>query len=277
MPGVTSFERGYYALQNRLLPGLRHPQYLYLDQLLELLPAGTRWLDLGCGHQILPWRMDLDEKSIVERCALAVGADLDAGSLKNHESIRDRVLAKGEELPFPAGTFDLVTANMVVEHVHDPSGILKEIHRVLRPGGHFLFITPNRNSPYIRVAERTPERVKKTMVRIFERRAEADVFPTKYRMNTAADVRRFAAASGGFRVKRLEQRNSTAVTARLGPFAIPELLFLRLLQQDRFEDLRTILLVTLEKSQSGESLTARGGRADGEAVGGIQRRDPRRV
>lgn len=238
--------RQYTALQKLLVPGLRHPQHHYLEALLNALSPGIRWLDLGCGHQILPWAMDLDEKTIVSRCGIAVGLDLDADSLRNHASIADRVLASGEQLPFRPGVFDLVTANMVVEHLTAPATVLGEVRRVLRPGGQFLFITPNLTSPYIRVAARTPDGVKKTLARVFEGRAENDVFPTAYRMNTAESIRA-AAEQAGFRVMRLEHRNSTAITAPLGPLAIPELLFIRALGSSRLEKFRINLLVALEK------------------------------
>jgi len=46
------------------------------------------------------------------------------------------------KLPFPDGHFDLVIANMVFEHVHDPLAALKEIARVLKPRGRFLALFP---------------------------------------------------------------------------------------------------------------------------------------
>lgn len=49
--------------------------------------------------------------------------------------------------PYPSGTFDLVTAFEVVEHVvGSPRQFIQEIKRVLKPGGHLFFGTPNVNS-----------------------------------------------------------------------------------------------------------------------------------
>jgi ubiquinone/menaquinone biosynthesis C-methylase UbiE len=54
--------------------------------------------------------------------------------------------AAGESLPFPAGSFDAVTAWDVLEHVQDPRAVLREIARVLRPGGHALITAINRRA-----------------------------------------------------------------------------------------------------------------------------------
>lgn len=47
-----------------------------------------------------------------------------------------------EELPYKDGTFDLVTALDVVEHLDDDAAGLREFHRVLRSGGHILLFVP---------------------------------------------------------------------------------------------------------------------------------------
>ena len=65
------------------------------------------------------------------------------------------VVATGDALPFADGTFDLVVAADVVEHVPDAPAFVDACHRVLRPGGTFWLATPNRFSltpePHVRV------------------------------------------------------------------------------------------------------------------------------
>ncbi|TSA43821.1 class I SAM-dependent methyltransferase [bacterium] len=48
-------------------------------------------------------------------------------------------LGKGESLQFPDNSFDLVVCNNVLDHVQDATVCLSEIHRVLKPGGYFVF------------------------------------------------------------------------------------------------------------------------------------------
>jgi ubiquinone/menaquinone biosynthesis C-methylase UbiE len=50
------------------------------------------------------------------------------------------VQAPGERLPFPDERFDTVTATLMLCTAPDPGAVLREVARVLRPGGRFLFI-----------------------------------------------------------------------------------------------------------------------------------------
>ena len=66
------------------------------------------------------------------------------------------VRARGEQLPFPSDSFDLVLSHEVLEHVGDDRSSLEEIVRVLRPpdpesdrpGGRLVAFTPNRGYPF---------------------------------------------------------------------------------------------------------------------------------
>jgi ubiquinone/menaquinone biosynthesis C-methylase UbiE len=118
------------------------------------------------------------------------------------------VLGGAGDLPFRGNSFDIVTANMVVEHVPDPSSILKEIHRVLRPGGLFIFHTANSGNLMVKIASGTPNAVKRKIVFLMDGRRGEDIFETCYRFN-APDVIRAQAASAGYETISVQQINSS--------------------------------------------------------------------
>ncbi|MCX6065733.1 MAG: class I SAM-dependent methyltransferase, partial [Chloroflexi bacterium] len=56
--------------------------------------------------------------------------------------------AAGEFLPYPAATFDLILSHEVLEHVADDFLAVREMLRVLKPGGRALIFVPNRGYPF---------------------------------------------------------------------------------------------------------------------------------
>jgi len=99
--------------------------------------APKKILDVGCG------RGDL----VVEFSKLGVeiyGIDILEKSITRsfREEIKDKVcIADAERLPFKQGSFDLVIAHHVIEHLHNPELFIREAHRVLRKGGVVFCIT----------------------------------------------------------------------------------------------------------------------------------------
>jgi SAM-dependent methyltransferase len=56
--------------------------------------------------------------------------------------------AAGEFLPYPAGAFDLILSHEVLEHVADDALAVREMARVLKPGGRAVIFVPNRGYPF---------------------------------------------------------------------------------------------------------------------------------
>jgi len=236
----------YWKLRGLIAPRLTHAQHLYEDVLKNHVSPETKWLDLGCGHQVLPfWRED-EERDLVAQCGMIVGMDYDLPSLRKHRSVSLRVRGHINSLPFKEGNFDLVTANMVVEHLADPALQFREINRVLKPGGIFLFHTPNASGYPTLMTKLVPEKLKHKLIYILDGRKEDDVFETHYCANTKEQIAGLAQATG-FRVNKIKLTVSDAVFALIPPIAIPELIYLRLLMTERFKSWRTNIITVLKK------------------------------
>jgi SAM-dependent methyltransferase len=175
--------------------------------------------------------------------------DPDTGSLRKHRSIALRVCGDGTALPFARDQFDLVTANMVVEHLPAPERQFREICRVLKPGGKFALHTPNANGYSTLMARAVPDAVRSLAALVLEKRGNDDRFRTFYRANTRGAIDRLARIAG-FTVERLELVRSVAMFAMIAPLAAVELLLLRALASRRLGWLRPNLIAVLTKQVS---------------------------
>jgi ubiquinone/menaquinone biosynthesis C-methylase UbiE len=127
---VSEYGRGRYLLEL-----LRE-----YDQRFD--PAGAHVLDVGCGDGGVI--IALAEAGAICTGLEPSGRSLARASVRAEEHGVNVTLVEGiaERLPFPAGTFDLVILDNVLEHVDDRPLTLQEIHRVLRPGGLLYVVTP---------------------------------------------------------------------------------------------------------------------------------------
>ncbi|AZM63616.1 MULTISPECIES: class I SAM-dependent methyltransferase [unclassified Streptomyces] len=116
----------------------------YAAAVAELgLREGGRVLDAGCGTgRALPWL-----RAAVGPSGVVVGVDLTAAMLREAARAgRDRdgalLLADAAALPLRASSLDAVFAAGLVAHLPDPAGTLREIARVVRPGGVLALFHP---------------------------------------------------------------------------------------------------------------------------------------
>lgn len=236
-----------YWLTNRILPGLKSAHWHYKEILQNHVKKGIHWLDLGCGHNFFPNWLGTDEqkKLLANKPRIVVGID-SYRELYLHPYLRYKVAGNISYLPFKDNSFDLLTAQMVMEHISEPRLVLNEGYRVLKPGGLFLFHTPNYYYYIIFIASFVPQRLKNWIITMIEGREETDIFPTKYRINTDRAIRLYANKTG-FKIKELFYLNTTPITLFLGFLALFELLILKLLLKDNLAKYRSNIMVILEK------------------------------
>jgi SAM-dependent methyltransferase len=101
--------------------------------------AGKRVGDIGCGFHASFVRSVLDQAGAVTLVDVALADDL-----KRHPKVRAVEGTLPDSLtPLPSGSLDVVMAISVVEHLSDPLGGMKQIYRLLAPGGTCLINVPS--------------------------------------------------------------------------------------------------------------------------------------
>lgn len=91
------------------------------------LPAGSNVLDVAAGTGSISRGLEQSGHEVI-------AADLSLAMLAQHTGSW-RVLARGERLPFRSNHFDAVTFGYLLRYVRDPVACLRELARVLKPGG----------------------------------------------------------------------------------------------------------------------------------------------
>ncbi len=108
--------------------------------------AGSKVVDIGCGGGILT-------ESMSAANATVTGIDMAEGplavaKLHQHESGADvdyRQCTAEELAAAEPGQYDVVTCLEMLEHVPDPSQVIRSCAELVKPGGHVFFSTINRN------------------------------------------------------------------------------------------------------------------------------------
>lgn len=172
-------------------PGVESDHTRVEQRLLdEVLRPGSVALDAGCGRTT---RL----RFYRDRIARLVGVDVDEAAGRENPWLDEFLcLDLDAELPFADASFDLVYANFVVEHLSAPGRTFAEWHRVLRPSGALVLLTSNRASPVMALADRLPDRARLAVKRHGAGAVERDVYPTRYRANTAQRLGAVAETAG---------------------------------------------------------------------------------
>lgn len=161
----------------RVIPELPELRVTFLQSLAAYEFAeqhidGKRVLDCGCGE-------GYGTALLAERAALAIGLDREPevvayASGKYQPATRAAfVAASADALPFSDGSVDVVACFQVLEHLADAPGVLREVRRVLAPGGALLLTTPNllvtgaRPNPH-HVHDYTPEDLRALLNQVFD-------------------------------------------------------------------------------------------------------------
>lgn len=179
-----------------------YPQFLrnwddeiFRERILVHLRKDSIVLDLGAGAGIVA------AMNFRGLAAKVCGVDLDP-RVQENPFLDEGKISDAGEIPYPDNVFDIVFSDNVMEHLDAPENVFREIVRVLKPGGMLLFKTPNRMHYMPLIARSTPLWFHQYMNRLRGRR-EVDTFPTRYKANSAKQIKRVANAAG-FRVSKIE-------------------------------------------------------------------------
>ena len=237
-------------LYEKYYSGRKFHDAIYRELIQKYLPRGGRLLDAGCGRY-------LKFSKEFARTAEVIGIDLESTLETANRCSPFGVRGDLNHLPFPDGYFDLVISRYVVEHLEDPGRVFREFERVLKAGGKVILATPNKYDYVSLIAAITPYAWHRALVSRIFRVSEDDVYPTLYRANTLAKIRKELTSAG------LAKRELRALTHYPAYLMISPLLFRlgvlyeRLTSLELFRSLRSVILCVFEKEKGSAAAAYR--------------------
>ncbi len=143
---IVESARGSIAGGRQNLGNLDHPRGVVgyqtkADEMAKWLRPGMRMLDWGCNFGQMAWLMNMRG---MEVAALDVAENRHPTPLLDAIGVTPLFVDDPITLPYPDRSFDAVLSCGVLEHVYDVDASLREVKRILKPGGiFFVYNLPN--------------------------------------------------------------------------------------------------------------------------------------
>lgn len=235
---------GKQWLDKKLYPDVqdRWDDKIFRKIILEYLNSDSKLLDLGAGSG------RVSEMNFRDQVNKVYGVDPDP-NIKDNPYIDESIVGKGEELPYNNNYFEVIISDNVLEHLTNPEEVFEEVNRILKPGGYFIFKTPNKYHYMPLIARLTPH-VFHEWVNEKRGRDVEDTFPTQYLANSKKDIKVLASKTD-FIVDRIELYEGRPEYLRFSsPTYLLGWLYERIVNKtEALENLRILLVGVLKKAK----------------------------
>lgn len=209
----------------------------------EEIPLGAKILEIGAG----PTNPTSKYLSLLGELH---GVDIDP-EIKLNKTLLSAHIISNDSYPFDDNNFDVCISNYVLEHVTNPQQHLQEVSRVLKPGGVYIFRTPNLWH-YVSIISKFTSHQFHLLVANKVRNLSTDnhdPYPTVYALNTRSSISRHAKTSNLTikSIKMVEKEPSYGMKSRLLFF--PFMWYERLVNStEKLAYFRSNLFVILQKN-----------------------------
>lgn len=174
---------------NKYFPTGDHPYRYYEEQIDKLINEETTILDIGCGRTAPVLKKYLGRaKKLIGTEVIPFTEQIEGIELYTHDIVDMKSIK--------SSSVDLVFCRSVMEHITEPFGAYKEVFRILKPGGQFIFLTANFYDYASIIAHITPNKYHAAIVKAVEGREDEDTFPTAYTCNTKRKIMELATETG---------------------------------------------------------------------------------
>ncbi|HXM22016.1 MAG TPA: methyltransferase domain-containing protein [Terriglobales bacterium] len=191
------------------------------------------------------------------RCAFAkecsgshiIAVDISASELEKNHDVSDRKVADvTQQIPVPDNSSDIVSSRYVLEHLKGVDRFAREAYRVLKPGGVFITLFPNKYAPFSLINRLLPISVaRRVAYALKEQAAEFGIFPAYYERCSPGAFRRLLESQGFTSVDVKVAYSQSSYFNFLLPLALAFLLYESMISRLNLVSLSAHVLICARK------------------------------
>jgi ubiquinone/menaquinone biosynthesis C-methylase UbiE len=195
-------------------------------------------VDAGCGDTGIV-------KEFKERIGSLIGVDVSKELLEKNTVVDQKIYADLEKVPLPDNSADMIVSEFVLEHLENPEKVFQELYRILKPGGSFIFLTPNRYNPIMVLSGILPHFIHDWFRDQILKKGE-ETHKTYYRANSYDRVVRLSQYAG-FTVGKVARAGNPEYVGIMPLLMWPAMLFERMINNRVLEGLKMYLIGEFKK------------------------------
>ncbi|MCK5225288.1 MAG: class I SAM-dependent methyltransferase [Planctomycetes bacterium] len=203
----------------------------------QFAPSSAKILEIGAGPTN-------PTTGFLRSLGTVTGIDVDT-AVRNNQYCETALVYDGVHIPCDNNSYDLVVSNYVCEHLENPLQVCREIYRVTRPRGHYIFRAPNLWHYVSLAAKFSPQWFHKLIAnKLRDLPKEAyDPYLTYHRMNTKKVCSKILSQTN-FKIEIIKMIESEPSYGMASPFLFyPLMMSERLLNSSSiFENFRANIL-----------------------------------
>lgn len=246
--GFVNFNRKvYYHLRSYFQHTQGTVSANYPELIGQLAEIGSTIVDVGGGARC----------AFAQQCPSShiVAVDISASELDKNRDVADRRVGDvTHHIPLASNSSDIVASRYVLEHLRGVDGFVREAYRVLRPGGVFVTLFPNKSAPFSLINRMLPSPLARTVgYALKDGGREFGIFPAYYEHCSPSAFRRLLEIEGFSRVDVQVSYYQAGYFNFFAPLAIFFLCYEKVISRLRLTDLSAHVLVCAYKPKVGDN------------------------
>jgi ubiquinone/menaquinone biosynthesis C-methylase UbiE len=157
----------------------------YKQEVAKYVTSESTILDIGAGRS--GYMVDL-----FQTAKHVIGQDPDEQAISEHPFLHQKIIGDFDSLSIiPDHSVDMVISSWTLEHLKKPHNLFIQVSRILKKGGVFISLTPNKYCIPSVISMLIPNSLHPSIVKKLWGRSEENTYPAYYKLNTVRALKKY--------------------------------------------------------------------------------------